>query len=112
MKFGEKLREEREKQRLKIREFARKANISASYISMLENGALTRDPSNSMVKKMENALKLQSGTLLSFSNTSLATEIRRAFPDVESTQKLRVILNKVKDDKKLLDKFYITAKEK
>jgi len=111
MKFGEKLREEREKQGLKIREFARKAKISASYISMLENGALTRDPSNAMVTKMEKALELQKGSLLSFSNTSLACEFIKAFSDVENPQELSVILDKVKDNKKLLHEFYNRAKK-
>lgn len=62
-RFQEKLRSIRKSKGINIRALALKAGVSASYISMQENGRLTNDPTIKIIKLIENALGCNDGDL-------------------------------------------------
>lgn len=101
MKFKEKLRELRKDKDIKIRELAEKSSVSASYISMLENGLLANDPSPETIYKIEKGLGVVEGTLLSCSTSSSALTVKELLSDPNKGEKVRIIINAAKDDKKL-----------
>lgn len=58
MEYGEFLKTKREKLGLSTRGLGKKANISGSYISMIENNKLNNPPSDDVLEELSRALKL------------------------------------------------------
>lgn len=111
MKFKEKLRELRKEKDIKIRELAKSSGVSASYISMLENGLLTNDPSEEIIHKIEKGLGAVEGTLASTATTGSSIVFKEICSDPEDAEKMYKILTAVKKDKKNLDKILKIVKE-
>ncbi|USS88054.1 helix-turn-helix domain-containing protein [Fructilactobacillus hinvesii] len=63
-RLGEYLRQERTKRNYSVRQLALQADVSASYISRLENGRTTHEIKPSTVKKLANGLRIDEQTLL------------------------------------------------
>lgn len=60
--FGQRLREQRQKQHLTLEQFAEKADLSPNYIGLIERGL--KEPGLSTLVKLLNALGVSADTLL------------------------------------------------
>lgn len=58
MEYGEFLKIKREELGLSTRALGKKANVSGSYISMIENNKLNNPPSDDVLEELSKALKL------------------------------------------------------
>ena len=58
MEYGEFLKSKREELGLSTRALGKKANVSGSYISMIENNKLNNPPSDDVLEELSKALKL------------------------------------------------------
>ena len=104
MNFREKLRELRKSKNIKIRELAKKSEVSASYISMLENGQLANDPSEEIIHKIEKGLGEKKGVLSVYATTGATTALKAICANPENAHKMNKIMEEVIKDKKKLDK--------
>ena len=104
--FKKELRKIRQKMGMTIRGLARKSKVSASYISMLENGQLANDPSDDTITKLEKALGRKKGELLVYSNSmsTTAIKIKQISSNPEDATKMRVLIDEIQQDKGVLDK--------
>ena len=102
--FKKLLRNIRKEKGLTVRELARKSKVSAGYISMLENNLLTNDPSVETIKKLEDALGVDKGVLMSTSTTANTIAIERINSDPQKAIKFRILVDKIDKDDHLLDK--------
>jgi transcriptional regulator with XRE-family HTH domain len=98
MNFREMLRNIRKKKGMKIRELAKDSNVSASYISMLENGQLRKDPSEETITKLEKALGVKTGTLLAVSTTAGTVAFKKVYTDLDEAKVMRLALEKLQQD--------------
>jgi transcriptional regulator with XRE-family HTH domain len=104
MNFREALRKFREGKKMKVRELSEKSGVSASYISMIENGLLTNYPSGKVINKLEAGLDLESGALGGLAPTGSTVAIQKICLVPKDAEKLNRILSKLSNDKTKLDK--------
>lgn len=64
MKFGEKLRAEREKQNLSAQEVAQSCGVARSYITLIENGK--RLPSKKILSKLAETLHIKLNVVINW----------------------------------------------
>lgn len=84
MKFGDKLRSERNKADLSLRDLADMTGMDFTYLSHIESGKVY-PPSKEKIGKLEAALELETGTLLSLAPKLTQKNLQAAMAKSEDT---------------------------
>ncbi|MEW6087289.1 MAG: helix-turn-helix transcriptional regulator [bacterium] len=99
-KFGDKIRELREKQNLSQEELANRLNVSTPYVSLLERGL--RSPSIEILKEIEQNLEGSLKSLLNLKNDGIKQDKKK--------QKILKLVYFLKDKpSEDIDKIYTVA---
>jgi repressor LexA len=85
MSLGELIRNKRVEMGLTLDEVATKVKFSKPYLSTIETGRVKNPPSDELLRKLENVLKFETGTLLSIAHMERSpTDVREKVETAEA----------------------------
>lgn len=79
MRFGQRLRAERKKQKLTVEMVAETCGTSRSYITLIENGM--RMPGNKIIPKIAEALKIKTVVVLNWYLEEISKKMQKKIGD-------------------------------
>jgi len=108
MSLGQIIRKRREELNLTLDEVSTRIGFSKPYLSTIETGKINNPPSDQLLRKLERALKFESGLLLHIAHVEgMPSDIRKNYESVEAeNQKWRQFVKNLmskKSDARRLD---------